>query len=71
MDGADAEVDYWELIPGLLGVLESVYSARRLNRWKGGTLAHFVAKSEVEEICIDNFRVDNIASKPDKSAQCG
>lgn len=60
-----------ELIPGHLRVLESVYSARRLNRWEGGTLAHFVAKSEVEENCIDNCRVDNVASKPDRSAQYG
>lgn len=58
-----------EFISGLLDVLESLYSARLLNRWKGGTLAHFLAKSEVEEICIDNCRVNNSALKPDKDAQ--
>lgn len=70
MDGTDAGVDYRELILGHLRVLESVYSAKRLNRWKGGTLAHFVAKSEVNKTCIDNCRVNKSASKPDKSAQC-
>lgn len=70
MDGTDAGVDYGELISEYLRVLESIYSARRLNRWKGGTIAHFIAKSEVEEICIDNCRVNNSALKPDKSAQC-
>lgn len=71
MDGTDAGVDYRELIWEHLRVLESVYSAKWLNRWKGGALAHFVAKSEVEETYIDNCRVNNSASKADKSAQCG
>lgn len=60
-----------ELIPGHLRVLESVYSARRLSRWKGGTLAHFLAKAEVEEDCVDNCRVGNVSSQPDSSTQYG